>query len=124
MRINPDLPEPYNLLGILYERNEREEAREEFLKALKLKPDYPVAYFNLGNFYFKRNLFSESEAHYEKAIEFNPKFANALNNLAVVCFNLKKYDSALKYLKEAESLGLKVNPDFKRELTEKIRKKR
>ncbi len=122
--LNQSLAEPHNLLGILLEKEgKNEEAQVEYLKAIELKPDYHEAHLNLANVYFKRNLLPESAFHYKKVIEINPDFARAYNNLAVIFFYQKKYTLAWEYLKKAEDLGIKVHPEFKKELYKKLEKR-
>lgn len=89
----------YNRLGILFERkNQLDQAKESYLRAIKENPDSEVAYFNLGNAYLKENIYQESEKNFKKALEINPKFADASNNLAYL------YIKANYNLKEAGQL--------------------
>lgn len=53
----------------------------------------------------------------------NDLIKQAHNNLAVIFYYQKKYDLAWKYLKNAEDLGIKIHPDFKKEVCNKIKKK-
>jgi tetratricopeptide (TPR) repeat protein len=94
---------------------------KEYQKAIKLKSDYFEAHFNLGNLYFKKNLLNKSIIHYKKTIEINPNFAQAYNNVAVVYFYQEKYDLAWEYIKKAENLGLKVHPEFKKEVLKRLK---
>lgn len=49
LHLDPDIPEAYNDLGILFEDLERyEEAEHAFHKAIEVYPLYAVAYVNLG----------------------------------------------------------------------------
>jgi tetratricopeptide (TPR) repeat protein len=88
-----------------------------------LKPDYLAPHFNLGNLFFKKNLLSDSAFHYKKAVEINPGFSQAYNNLAVIFFYQKDFELAWEYLKKAEDLGLSVQPEFKKELLQKLKRK-
>ena len=43
-----------------------EEAQQAFLEVTQVNPDYPAAWFNLGNIAFMQQSFSEALEHYEK----------------------------------------------------------
>ena len=51
--------------------------------AIKIKPDFATAYFNLGNALLNKGNTSEAIVHYKKAIELKPDFADAHNNLKI-----------------------------------------
>lgn len=56
-RDNPELPEPYNNLGVIYAaRGDYERARSALEMAVLAKPDYAVAYENLGDVYAQLSL--------------------------------------------------------------------
>lgn len=121
--LDPNLPEPHNILGILFDREERtKETLEAHRKAIRLKPDYLEAHLNLANVLFKRNILAESALHYKKVIEIDSTHAQAHNNLAVIFYHQKNYEKSWEHLKKAENLGLKAHPDFKKELLKKLKK--
>ncbi|SDD22516.1 Tetratricopeptide repeat-containing protein [Cupriavidus sp. YR651] len=73
----PELPEPHNNLALLYaKRGDLKRAEAELLAALDAKPDYAVAYSNLGDVY--RRL---AEQAYGEAVRRNPGDARAAGNL-------------------------------------------
>jgi len=50
----PELPEPYNNLAVLYAaRNQLDKARDALEMAVRARPDYAVAYENLGDIYVR-----------------------------------------------------------------------
>ena len=50
----PELPEPYNNLAVLYAtRGELDKARDALEMAVRARPDYAVAYENLGDIYVR-----------------------------------------------------------------------
>ncbi|WP_130390514.1 tetratricopeptide repeat protein [Cupriavidus agavae] len=64
----PELPEPHNNLALLYaKRGDLKRAEAELLLALQAKPDYAIAYSNLGDVY--RRL---AEQAYGDAVRRNP----------------------------------------------------
>jgi tetratricopeptide (TPR) repeat protein len=61
----PELPEPYNNLGVLYAaRGEYEKARDALQRALQARPNFATALENLGDIYAQ--LASQS---YERALQ-------------------------------------------------------
>ena len=46
-------------------------------KAIKINPDYFIAYSNLGSVFYQLGEFKKARECYEKAIQINPNFANA-----------------------------------------------
>jgi len=49
--------------------------------AIKIKPDFALAHYNLGNTLRKEGRTSEAISHYKMAIKFKPGFAAAQKNL-------------------------------------------
>lgn len=75
----PELPEPYNNLAVLYAaRGEYERARANLEMAIRARPDYAIAYENLGDVYAR--LASQA---YEKATQLDPKGRSAGAKLAL-----------------------------------------
>lgn len=69
----PELPEPHNNLALLYaKRGDLKRAEAELLAALDARPDYAIAYSNLGDVY--RRL---AEQAYSQAVKRNPKDTRA-----------------------------------------------
>ena len=69
----PELPEPHNNLALLYaKRGDLKRAEAELLAALDSRPDYAIAYSNLGDVY--RRL---AEQAYAQAVKRNPKDTRA-----------------------------------------------
>ena len=61
----PELPEPYNNLGVLYaDQNQLDKARAAFEAALRTHPSYATAHENLGDVYAKL-----SSTAYSKALQ-------------------------------------------------------
>jgi len=119
--IDPNLKKCHNLLGVLQDKKGNMPKAEEYLlSALKLDPDYFEAHLNLGNIYFKLHRFSDAALHYTKALNSNPQYYPLYNNLAAVCFYQHQYSLAWKYLLQAEAKGVKVNPDFKQGLLQRL----
>ncbi len=68
----------------------------ENLKAgLKIRPDIPIALFELGNAYYKLDRISQAIAEYEKAIAADQRFWPALNNIGLIEYEEGKVKAAL-----------------------------
>jgi tetratricopeptide (TPR) repeat protein len=125
IQLGLDTPQSYSFLGIILEETEkRGEAEKQFLKALQLNPQFLEARLNLAGLYFKMKNFMKSELHYKKVLEIDPKNGQAYHYLALVYFYLKDFESSMNYMTRAENLGVKVNPDFKKDLLKKLEKDR
>lgn len=75
----PELPEPYNNLGVLYAAQGRyEAAREQLHKAIAAHPGYVTAYENLGDLYV-----AMAAATYQQAAKLDPKNRTAPAKLAL-----------------------------------------
>jgi len=74
--------------------------------ALKIKPDYMEAHYNLGNFLEKKGHTDEAIAHYLEALRIKPDYGKAHNNLGATLYKQKDYEgAALHFLK-----ALEINP--------------
>ena len=58
-----------------------EEAIDHYKMAIKLKPDFADAHYNLGNTLLNKGRTSEAISHYKMAIKIKPDFALAHYNL-------------------------------------------
>ena len=82
-------------------------AREQFIKAIFLRQNYPEAHNNLGAIYLALGKFDEAKKSFLQAIALKPYFSEAYNNLGATLKALKKYDEAEKsYLK-----AISINPN-------------
>jgi len=76
----PELPEPYNNLGVLYaDQNQLEKARAAFENALRTNPSYAIAHENLADVYGRL-----SSAAYTKALQLELNTAAVAPKLALV----------------------------------------
>nr|XP_024378705.1 tetratricopeptide repeat domain-containing protein PYG7, chloroplastic-like [Physcomitrium patens] len=68
-----DLAQVYNALGFSYFRdNKLDEAINLFEKAVKLRPGYVIAWYNLGNVYEVKKDFKNALKAYEESLLFDP----------------------------------------------------
>ncbi len=85
--------------------------------------EIPAGYHYIhGNVLFQSGRRIDAEAQYLETIRMDPTYGNAYNNLALVLFSLGRNQEALDCLVRAEAAGVKINPDFKRDLEAKIPK--
>jgi Flp pilus assembly protein TadD len=70
LRLNPDLPEAHNNLGLALVNSGRlQEAIPHFIKAVELRPDFPDAYSSLAMCYAQTNQPAKAVAAARKALE-------------------------------------------------------
>ena len=101
-------------LGILYSTFDQESALKNYQKAIKIKPDFYQAYFNMGSVLRHLGRKDESISSYEKAIEINPNYIDAHKNLSAMK-KYKKNDSQISQMKTLlsnENLSLKDRIDL------------
>lgn len=78
----PVTADDYVTLSLIYYRiGLYQKSIEACNSALKLKPNYDLAYCNIGAAYLKMQLWDQSIAASKKALEINPAVVNANNNL-------------------------------------------
>lgn len=73
----PELPEPYNNLGVLYaKKGDYERAKDALQMAIFARPDYAVAYENLADIYTRL-----AAQYYERAVSLDKTLASARGKL-------------------------------------------
>lgn len=78
-----------------FQQQNYEGAVEHLQAGLKIKPNLPIARFELGNTYYKLNKMSQAIAEYEKAIAADATFWPALNNIGLIEYEQGKKQAAL-----------------------------
>ncbi|MBM3253944.1 MAG: tetratricopeptide repeat protein, partial [Candidatus Omnitrophica bacterium] len=91
-----------------------DEAILEYLKAIELKPDYILAYQEVGKIYMRLERFAEAIATYRRILELTPGDEKAQESLIAayisygnLCYNSDRYEEAI----EAFNNHLKLKPD-------------
>jgi Flp pilus assembly protein TadD len=74
----------------------------------------------LGSAHFRRGEREPAEESYRAALRTNNGLGAAHNNLAFICMITGRLDEARKHLRQAEEAGFRVDPGFKKDLSEKI----
>jgi len=86
----------FSLLASIYdEANQSQKAIETYNQAIKIDPEYPQIYYNLGIAYFRNKQYTEAENSAIEAIKHNPKNASSQRLYALVNFHQNKRANAL-----------------------------
>ena len=105
----PEDPVIHNILGVVNSGlGKLEAAIASYTKAIRLKPDYAEAYYNLGNAQKETNRVDDAVMSYTKAIEFRPGYVYALSNLGNIFNQLGRYDDAIINYNKA----IELQPDY------------
>jgi tetratricopeptide (TPR) repeat protein len=96
----------------LQAHNNFEEAIQEYLKCLRVKPDFIGVYNNIGNCYFGRGNYDEALRWYDDSIKSFPQAENAVVfvNRARALFALKEFDAAIASI----IIGVERDPSYER----------
>lgn len=92
----PNLTAPhyvYNAIGwAYYEKNEFKKSIAELKKAIQLKNNYSIAYYNLGLSLLGLGNFDQAIMEFENALKYQPDLTQAHNQLALIYLkkNMKK----------------------------------
>ena len=98
----------YNILGASHVGlMQFDAAIVSYQKALKIKPDYAEAYYNMGIALDNKGDLEASIKSYKKAIKFNPEYADAYNNLGFAMNHKGFHDAAIDSYKKA----ININPN-------------
>ena len=87
------------------ENAEYSEAIDAFKHAVKLKPRYAKAYYQLGRAYFSLHRYSEAHEAYKNAVKHNSKYIDAYFSLGIISSMLGKDDEAITALKKVVRLS-------------------
>jgi tetratricopeptide (TPR) repeat protein len=85
-----------------------DEAIVELSKALRLKPKFAEAHYNMGNALAGQDKLDEAIDHFSEAILIKPDYPEAHNNLGILLARKGKLDDAVDHFSEA----LRIRPDF------------
>jgi hypothetical protein len=117
IEVSPENHRYYYMLGNAYqEKGLFELAIAQYEEAIRIMPSYIASHMQLGDIFTSRGRYDRALMEYKIVIEISPGLPEAHHNIAVVYYRLGKYELALRHLRTAESLGIKVNPQFTEEL--------
>ncbi len=98
----------FNSGNSFFKEGKFDSAIRELEEAVRLKPDFAMAYSLLGACYVDKHQYDLAIRHVEKAIKLEPEDAGYRYNLGMVYAQKGQYDLAITQLEEA----LKLNPDL------------
>jgi Tfp pilus assembly protein PilF len=93
---------------IALSRGNEGEAKENFIKALRLNNDHAAAHMNLGKVYLNEGAQGRAHDSFVRALQVNPEYLEARYNLGLTLMNLGKLDKAEKEMRTL----LAVNPNI------------
>lgn len=85
-----------------------DQARRDYLKALRLRPNFPQALNNLGAVYYAKKDYRRAVKYYRKALALQPRSAAIDNNLGAAWFALGKNDLGTAAYRAAFALDPQV----------------
>ncbi|TRT73130.1 MAG: serine protease [Microcystis sp. M_OC_Ca_00000000_S217Cul] len=91
-----------------YLQKKYELALADFNKAMKLNPNYAMAYSGRGELYYYQQKYELALADFNKAIELDSKLAGAYSNRGGIYYNQQKYELALADFNKAIELDSKL----------------
>ncbi len=95
----------WNKLGMAYHHLFAvDEARRDYERALRLRPDYAEALNNLGAIYYARKNYKKAIRYYRKAIAFDPQSATVYSNLGTAWFARGKTTDGIEAYRTAFAL--------------------
>ena len=91
----------------------KHEASVNLLKrVIKVNPDLPQVYSNLGNARKELGNLDQAKENYEKAIELDPNFAEVYHNLGNLYRDQGKFDTAKTYYQQALKLNSQLEKTY------------
>ena len=91
-----------------FQQGQYEEAIKDYDEAIRLNPEYALAYNNRGTAKSKSGQYEEAIEDFDKVIELNPKDAVAYNNRGYAKNRLGQHEEAIKDYDEA----IELNPEY------------
>lgn len=103
---NPGLPEPHDLLGLVWlRRGGEKQAENKFGDALAVQPDLATAHANLASLLAGRKDLAGSQSHFLKALAFDPGAAETHRNYAFLLILMRNYGGARSEFEAAARLS-------------------
>ena len=106
----------HNDLGLsAWEVGDLDKAIAEYSEAIRLKPDYAMAYTNRGIAYHSNNMLNEAIADFSKAIELAPNDGRAYLERGTTYMDKSNYDNALPdFARAIELMPNSAEPYYQR----------
>src|SRR5829696_2169269 len=107
--------DPYNAadahyaLGLVYrDWGKADDEIQAYKQAIRLRPDYLVAYERLGSRYLKSKKYNEAVEVFRQLSTLKPADANAPNNMGEAYFEMNKLNEALESFRQS----IRLKPDY------------
>src|SRR5689334_9438721 len=107
--------DPYNAadahfaLGLVYrDWGKPDDEIQAYKQAIRLRPDYTVAYERLGSRYLKSKKYNEAVEIFRQLAALKPADANAPNSMGEAYFELNKLNEAVESFRQS----IRLKPDF------------
>ncbi len=98
------------LQGNIYQKQgQHEQSLQAYERALRLKPDNPLIYHNIGLAHYYLHNYDQAEAYFRKALALDPNVAESYNLLGQLFLRRQDDKGALELFQKA----LKVNPKLR-----------
>jgi len=88
------------------------EAMHDLDLVIKLSPGNYEALYKRGNLIYNRGAIPKAIEDYKKAIAINPEYGPAYYSLTIALSEINEMESASYYLKKADSLNIKIDPEL------------
>ena len=89
----------FKMGNMLHEQGKLEDAIENYIQALQLKPTFVEVYNNLGNTQKEQGRLDDAIESYKQALKINPDYLEACYNMAIsltgITFDLHEYNPNL-----------------------------
>lgn len=102
-----DAKDYYNIAVDLQEEDKLADAKMFYEKAIRLDPMMYQAYNNLGNVLCRLGNWKRGLSYYKRAIDIKKDFSLPYYNIGILKHEKGMVMESLKYLQEAEELGMK-----------------
>ncbi len=90
-----------------FQKAQYAESIKQIQAGLKIKPDVPGAYFDMGNAYLMLKRNQDAIASYEKAVAQDKTFWPAINNIGLIRYEEGKVDEAVKLWRQSVAIDPK-----------------
>jgi eukaryotic-like serine/threonine-protein kinase len=105
LALDPSNPKTLTYQGQIFARlNRWDDAEKDFLRVLKERPNYWLAYNELGMNYNSQGNYPKALQAFRAASMAAPKNTWALSNVASLCFQLGKFDEAIEISKKSMAI--------------------
>jgi tetratricopeptide (TPR) repeat protein len=105
----PGSAQVWNKIGMAYHHLfAMDEAKRNYLQALRLEPKYPEALNNLGAVYYAKGDLRKAEKYYSRALDLDPKSAAIYSNLGTAYFADRKVSRGIAAYRTAFALDPRI----------------